>query len=361
VKEEFKYWLALTRISGMTWGRVSSLLNHLGGVEEIFRASTGALLECRDITLPIARRIKRFNDWDEVKREMKYLEKNAIFLIHILDSDYPEPLRNIYDPPLLLYYRGNVKLLKNKCMAIVGSRHPSDYGREATEKITRELCESGFTIVSGFAQGIDSEAHLTAIKVKGWTIGVFGCGIDVVYPAGNKWLYDLMVGSQLVITEFPPGTRPFKGNFPRRNRIISGLSSGVVIVEATRHSGSLITARCALEQGRDVFAVPGMITSPKSEGCHYLIKEGAKLVEGVADIIEEEKKIINPSPRIESLNLSDQERMVVDCLRSGKKHIDFIIQDVQMPSACVTGILTSLELSNIIKQLPGKYFELVVN
>lgn len=359
--KDLKYWIALSRISGINWERLRGLLGIFGGVKEIFYAPMSALLECKIITLPIAKRIRRFSEWDEVEEEIKYLKEISASLISITDNNYPELLRNIFDPPLILYCRGKKDLLNSKCMAVVGSRHPTEYGREVTKKLTDELCEAGFTIVSGFAQGIDSEAHQSAIDANGSTIAVFGSGIDVIYPAGNNELYNLLSGCHLIITEFPPGTKPFKSNFPRRNRIISGISTGVVVVEATLNSGSLITASCAVDQGRDVFAVPGMITSTRSQGCHYLIKQGAKPIESVKDIIEDFDVIKKNCLNIDDLNLSDNEKLIVETLKDGKKHIDIIIESVKMPSSDASGILTNLELSGIVKQLPGKYFELRLN
>lgn len=361
MSNDLRYWLALQKISGINWTRAIALIKHLGCVKEIFYSPISAILECKEITLPIAKRIRRFSEWDKIDKELKYLKNLSAYLITITDDDYPELLRNIFDPPLVLYCRGKRELLKSQCMAVVGSRHPTDYGREVTQKLTGELVEAGYTIVSGFAQGIDSEAHLSAIKSGGNTIAVFGSGIDVIYPAGNKELYTELINSQLIITEFPPETKPFKFNFPQRNRIISGLSKGVLVVEATLKSGSLITARCALEQGRDVYAVPGMITSSRSQGCHYLIKEGAKPIESVKDIIDDYRAINENSRDIDNLSLSDNERLIVETLKNGRKHIDIIIESVKMPSSSVTGILTSLELNNIVRQLSGKYFELKVN
>lgn len=355
---DLKYWLALNRISGITWERLKSLLELFGGVKEIFKAIKSELMECKEITPPIASRIKNFDEWKEIDKELYVLRRLSVSVIPVTDADYPDSLRNIYDPPLILYYKGNKELLKNKCMAVVGSRHPTEYGIEVTKKLTGELVDAGFTIVSGFAQGIDSEAHRAAIASGGRTIAVFGSGIDVIYPAGNEELYELLVKSHLIVTEFPPGTKPFKGNFPRRNRIISGLSKGVVVVEATLNSGSLITARYALEQGRDVFAVPGMITSTRSQGCHYLIKEGARPVESVKDMIDDVSMSKKNCLNIDTLNLSEKEKSIVSTLRDGKKHIDIIIESVKMPSSDTAGILTNLELSGIVRQLPGKYFEL---
>jgi DNA processing protein len=361
MKSDLKYWLALSRISGINSARAMALIKRFGGVKEIFYSPLSALLECKEITLPIARRLKRFSDWDDIEEELRYLKKISAYLIPITGVEYPELLKNIFDPPLLLYCKGNIELLNNKCIAVVGSRHPTDYGREATQKLTVELVEAGYTIVSGFAQGIDTEAHMSAVRAHGSTIAVFGSGIDVIYPAGNEELYSILSISHLMITEFPPGTKPFKSNFPQRNRIISGISTGVLVIEATTKSGSLITARYALEQGRDVFAVPGMITSTRSQGCHYLIKEGARPVESVRDIVDGFVNVKKNSVTIDELNISEEERLIVETLKDGKKHIDIIIESVKMPSSQVAGILTSLEIKNIVTQTSGKYFELKVD
>lgn len=362
MQKELKYYLALNRISGLTARRISHLLKRFT-ISEVFRAKPDDLICVESITKPIAMRIGSFSEWDEIDREIEYIEKNNIRIVTIFDDIYPAYLKEIFDPPFLLYARGDPALLNTLCFAIVGSRNPTSYGREVTRGIVRDLVALGFTIVSGFAQGIDSESHRGAIENGGRTIGVLGSGIDVIYPRDNFELYHRMIEGQLIVTEFPVGTEPFKGNFPRRNRIISGLSRGVLVVEATIDSGSLITARCALEQDREVFAVPGMVTSSRSKGCHLLIKQGARLVEGVEDILEEFGLAGNKSREtaIDTMNLSDDERLILEALRNGRTHIDLIIERVKRPSSEVAGILTSLELNGIVKQLPGKYFELRIN
>lgn len=358
---ELKYWLAVNRIEGLNWQRLKFLLEQYKSIKELFSSPPGELLSCGALTKPIAKRIIEFGEWDEIDEEIRRMNELSVKVITIIEEEYPGVLRNIYDPPPVLYCLGRTELLRTKCMAVVGTRHPTEYGIEVTQKLTTELVEAGYTIVSGFAQGIDAESHLSAIRSGGNTIAVFGSGVDVVYPAGNMALYEQMSESQLIISEFPMGTKPFKINFPKRNRIISGLSEGVIVMEATLKSGSLITARCALEQNRDVFAVPGMITSTRSQGCHYLIKEGARPVESINDITGDFNYPAKRELNLDELNLKEEEKMIVKLLKDGRKHIDIIIESVKIPSSSVTGILTVLELNNIVRQLPGKYFELKVN
>ncbi|MCK4649099.1 DNA-processing protein DprA, partial [bacterium] len=248
-------------------------------------------------------------------------------------------------------------------IAIVGSRRATTYGRLTAQRLSAQLAAQGITIISGMARGIDSEAHKGALAVGGRTIAVLGCGIDVVYPPENRALEERIASSGAVITEFPFGTRPFAGNFPKRNRIISGLSIGVIIVEAAQRSGALITARLALEQGREVFAVPGSTTSPYSKGTHNLIKEGAKLVEDIDDILEELKPLIEIAKEKGKENqdflrpiLSKEEEIIYNLVTQEPKHIDIFIQESKLPAQRAIAILTNLQIKGLIKELSGKNF-----
>jgi len=367
----FKYWIALKSIAGVGNITFPALVNKFGSLPAIFAAPVSKLSEILGISKNIATAITGFNDWGKVKAELELLDKNEIKIITYQDELYPAKLMNIYDRPPFLYVRGNLNK-DDINIAVVGSRLASTYGKYTTEKISRELALKGLTIVSGMARGIDSTAHRGALTAHGRTIAVLGSGLDVIYPPENKKLFAEIIENGAVISEFPLGTPPRSANFPTRNRIISGMSYGVVIVEAGEKSGSLITARLALEQGREVFAVPGSIDSAGSRGTNKLIKQGAKLIENTDDILEEifpqfERTIVlKPSPVsnsevIEAKSseiLSDVDQKIVDLVSGGRVHIDDLISSTGLSSASILSSLTTLELKEIIKQYPGKFFSL---
>ena len=282
------------------------------------------------------------------------------------DERYPELLRAIYDPPAVLYCDGSVEPGDRQAVAIVGSRQATPYGLRITETLAGELSALGFTILSGFARGIDAAAHRAALAAGGRTIAVLGCGLDVDYPPGHASLHAEIAGSGAVLTEFAPGTPPRATNFPRRNRIISGLALGVVVVEAAEDSGSLITARLALEQGREVFAVPGPIDVPTSQGPHGLLKQGATLVETVDDIVEEllpqldrPLQTLKTEPIAalpEHVELSPSERTVLEVMSREPLHLDDLTERSRLTTPAVAGILLGLELKALVKQLPGQRY-----
>ena len=282
------------------------------------------------------------------------------------DERYPELLRAIYDPPAVLYCDGSVEPGDRQAVAIVGSRQATPYGLRITETLAGELSALGFTILSGFARGIDAAAHRAALAAGGRTIAVLGCGLDVDYPPGHASLHAEIAGSGAVLTEFAPGTPPRATNFPRRNRIISGLALGVVVVEAADDSGSLITARLALEQGREVFAVPGPIDVPTSRGPHGLLKQGAKLVETVDDIVEEllpqldrPLQTLKTEPIAalpEHVELSPSERTVLEVMSREPLHLDDLTERSRLTTPAVAAILLGLELKALVKQLPGQRY-----
>ena len=282
------------------------------------------------------------------------------------DERYPELLRAIYDPPAVLYCDGSVEPGDRQAVAIVGSRQATPYGLRITETLAGELSALGFTILSGFARGIDAAAHRAALAAGGRTIAVLGCGLDVDYPPGHASLHAEIAGSGAVLTEFAPGTPPRATNFPRRNRIISGLALGVVVVEAADDSGSLITARLALEQGREVFAVPGPIDVPTSQGPHGLLKQGATLVETVDDIVEELlPQLDRPLQTLKSepiaalpehVELSPSERTVLEVMSREPLHLDDLTERSRLTTPAVAAILLGLELKALVKQLPGQRY-----
>ncbi len=294
---------------------------------------------------------------------LEKLNKENVKIITLFDDEYPIKLRNIIDMPHILYYKGNINACNNLSIAVVGSRKATSYGKWAAEKFTKELSEMNVTIISGLAAGIDSIAHKTAIKYNSPTIGVIGCGIDIVYPKQNEQLYkEVIENNGAVITEFPFKTKPMPMNFPIRNRIISGLSDGILVIEAQEKSGTLITASHAGEQGKDIFAVPGNINSLYSKGTNALIKDGAKLVSSIDDIVEEInelKNFIHKNRKIENYDkLSDDELKLINVLKLGEKNILEILEEVQMDVGEILSILTMLEMKGVVKQYPGKIFYL---
>ncbi len=290
--------------------------------------------------------------------------EDKIKIFSFTDKDYPTNLRYIYDPPPTLYIEGEIIPKDNIAIAIIGSRQGTYYGLRNAENLSFELATKGITIISGLARGVDSAAHRGALKAKGRTIAVLGSGLNVIYPPENKKLADKIAQSGAIVSEFPLDTPPHRQNFPRRNRIISGLSLGVVVVEAAKRSGALITANFALEQGREVFALPGKIDSFASGGTHNLIKQGAKLIESSEDIIEELEPLISAylkeakrdSKTETEPNLEEEEKQVYSCLSSEPIHIDEVIQKVTLSYGRLLTCLLKLEHKRLVKELPGKVF-----
>ncbi|PIU41777.1 MAG: DNA-protecting protein DprA [Candidatus Omnitrophica bacterium CG07_land_8_20_14_0_80_42_15] len=277
------------------------------------------------------------------------------------DPKYPKNLRDTYDPPEVLYVNGELLPQDEAAVALVGTRRPTYYGMQACEKLSYDLALYGITIVSGMARGIDTAAHRGALKAGGRTIAVLGSGHDNIYPKENKKLYEEITKSGAVVSEFPDDTPPYKWNFPQRNRVISGLSLGVVVIEAPKKSGALITVDFALEQGREVFAMPGKVNSLASEGTHQLIKDGAKLVENANDIIEELeiklKKFLKENKTKENnLLLDEKEEEICRFLTDEPKHIDEIALESKIPVNKVLSVLTQLVIKRVVKELPGKKF-----
>ena len=290
----------------------------------------------------------------------KKLQDYDIQPLTILDQDYPNLLRNISNPPPILYVRGSFSKEDELSIGIVGSRIASYYGKRMAEKFSRSLVNLNFTIVSGMARGVDTVAHETAIDAGGRTIAFLGSGLDVVYPRENKKLMRQIIKNGAVVSEFPLGTEPFAVNFPQRNRLISGMSLGIVVVEATMRSGTFTTVKWALEQGKEVFAIPGDTQRKTSMGTNKLIQKGAKLTVSVNDIIEEfpflKKKDFTPPPSVNKIALTESEKIIFDSLNDIPILIDNIIEKIKLPSSKVSSILLSLEIKGLVKQLPGKQF-----
>jgi DNA processing protein len=295
---------------------------------------------------------------DEICRR---LGENRVHMVSLVDPDYPCLLREIPSPPPLLFYKGSVSDTMRDGIAIVGSRRASLGGLRMASYLARELAGRGFAIVSGLARGIDTAAHKGALEVGGLTIAVLGTGIDVIYPSENRGLADGISQSGAVVTEFPPGTAPLRQNFPQRNRIISGLSLGTIVVEAGEMSGALITADCALEQNRSVFAVPGAPGYAGSRGTNSLLKQGAKLVESVEDILEEISPQVAGSERRSNLScchgaLNSEEQQVMDLLSDVPAHVDEISRSLGLESRDTLTLLLALETKGLVRSMPGKLY-----
>ena len=357
--EAREYWLALTLIKGLGSIRLSKLLQHFGEPALIWSAEQQSLATVSGIGASLASSIVRQREKVNIVQLKERLLHGGINYFTIMDRQYPEILKNMYDPPPVLFYKGIINF-ENPAVAIVGSRRSTGYGCSIAARLAYELAERGVSVVSGLARGIDTCGHLGALKAKGYTIAVLGSGLDQIYPAENRKLLREIVAKGLVLSEYPPGTEPLPGNFPQRNRIISGLSRGVVVVEASRQSGSLITADLALEQGREIFAVPGNINRPQSQGCNNLIKKGAKMVTAVDDILEElflDLDFAQPAKRISYPQLSDREEVVVQLLQEeGEMNVDQIIQRSHFTVAQVNTILLKLELKGLVKREAGKKY-----
>ncbi len=362
---DLKYWIALNFIPDVGPVLAGRLLSAFGSPENIFHASVHELKQIEDVGESRARNIAGFRQWDHVSREIERAEKNKIRLLTRDDKAYPETLRRIHGAPVVLYIKGELKDDDKYAIAMVGSRNSTIYGLQMAEKISQRLAQSGLTVVSGMARGIDSASHKSVLKAGGRTVAVLGSGIDVPYPPENKSLIGEIASSGAVVSEFPFGTLPNRENFPMRNRIISGLSLGVIVVEAALDSGSLITVAYALEQGREVFAVPGNVTSINSKGTNDLIKKGAKLVESAEEVLNEIGPQIKGLLREEITEakkpqpaMSDEEKAVFDYLGNEPKHIDAIIREINLPTNKALSILLSLELKGAVRQTQGKHFSL---
>ena len=364
---DLKFLLALSFIEDIGPVTTGRLLSAFHTPEAIFGAGFAELSSAGEISALKAKKITEFNAWDRIDREIEKAEHHNIRIVTLFDKEYPEPLSHLENAPPILYVKGDLIEDDRFALAIVGSRDMSAYGRKIAADLSSKLASAGLTIVSGMARGIDTVSHSGALNAGGRSIAVLGCGLDICYPAENKKLMTTISGSGCVISEFPMGTPPVRENFPRRNRLISGLSLGVLVVEATARSGSLITARFALEQGKEIFAVPGNITSDTARGTNGLIKMGAKPVQGAEDIIEELSAQIKGMlkvkdfsvPKYAQLEINDEEKAICNILGSDSKHIDHIVRELKMPAARLSGLLLGLEIKGIIRQTAGNNFSML--
>jgi DNA processing protein len=367
-------WLAISLTPGLGPTKARKLAEHFGSAEAVFRASLTEL-EATGIQVVSAQSLATGKSAELAREEIAQASAAGVTLVSLDDSSYPPRLKEIYDPPLILRVRGNPDVLTQPGVAMVGTRHPSPYGSGMAERLACDLAAQGLVIISGMARGVDTASHRGAITAKGKTVAVFGTGVDVIYPKENTRLSEqiLALGGAL-ISEFPLGTFAAPQNFPIRNRIISGMSAGVLVVEAAEYSGTRITARCALEQNRDVFAVPGNVTNKNSWGPNTLIKQGAKLVATWEDVWEdlptEVRLALTPPASPESSDASSaslfpneglppHEKKILSLLKADEStHIDEIVERLEndLSSSEIFAALFELELAGKVRQMPGKNF-----
>jgi DNA processing protein len=357
--------IALNLIEHVGPVRVRQLLEHFGDAPAVLRASKLQLLRVRGVGEETAEAIANWEKTVDLSGELKRIGEFGCQVIIQTDEDYPDLLRQIYDPPIVLYLKGKLTAKDKNAVAMVGSRQTTHYGLETARKLAYQLAYVGVTVVSGGARGIDTAAHQGALSAKGRTVAVLGTGINLVFPPENNELFDRIAANGAVITQFPFNRPADKQSFPIRNRIVAGMTLGTVVVEADMNSGALITANFATEYGRQVFAVPGRIDSPRSKGCHDVIKKGAKLCEGAEDILSEFEYLFPASNRppsasetgvLPALELSENEQKAYDALNNEESSIDEVIRRSGLPSSAVSVALLSLEMKRVVKQLPGKLF-----
>jgi DNA processing protein len=356
---DLKFWVAFNRIQGIGRVRFSQLESHFGDLEEAWQAGPSELkaagLDAKTVASIVDARLAVSPDG-----EMDLLRRHQVKALTWNDPLFPSRLREIYDVPPLLYVRGTITPEDEWAIAVVGTRGATVYGRQVTERLAVDLVHNKITIVSGLARGIDSVAHRAALETGGRTIAVMACGLDLVYPAENTKIAQAITHQGALISEHPLGTRPKAEHFPRRNRIMSGMCLGVVVAEAGETSGALITARLALEQNREVFAVPGSILSPASRGTNRLIQDGAKLVRHAQDILEELNLSMIPRqlPMEETSTADPTESLLLQHLRAEPVHIDEVCRLSQLPVATVSSTLAMMELKGMVRQLGGMNYAL---
>jgi DNA processing protein len=372
---DIEKWLKLIRADSVGPVTFAKLIKHFSTIDYVLGASVSELAKVDGIGFKTAEQIAATRDKFNTSAELELARKLGVWLINLADERYPSLLKRIYDPPPVLYIKGSLVAADNLAISIVGSRRCSLYGQEQSSQLAHFLSSAGFTICSGMARGIDTAAHQGALSAGGRTIAVQGCGLANIFPPENKKLFELIADSGACISELPLQYEPLAENFPPRNRIIAGLSLGTIVVEAAPNSGALITAAAALENNREVMAVPGKIDSPLSRGTHQLIKQGAKLVESVEDVMEAlgyigerlqshvtaaaaeaSERIEKPLFDVSQLNLSGNEKTIYDCLSKEPLHIEQIIAGTNLTPGGINAGLISLRLKGLIRQLPGSLF-----
>jgi DNA processing protein len=351
--------LALNLLPGLGPRLTAALLRRFGSASAVRRASAAQLREVPHIGAKLSEDLWQALQSVDVDAELALIEKHGVDLRALGAQDYPASLAEIYDPPHLLYVRGTIEPADGKAVALVGSRKFTGYGRRAAERLATGLARAGYTIVSGLARGIDGIAHRAALDAGGRTLAVLAGGLSRIYPPEHADLAEAVAAAGALITETPMAGEPLPGLFPARNRIISGLSRCVVIVEAGDKSGALITAEHAAEQGRPVFAVPGPVDSPTSAGCNALIRQGAVLARGAEDIVEELEGVSSPVPAAASPppQMDDGQRRLWEFLADGPRHLDEMAQRLTMPVPQLTGTLLAMEMKKLVRRLPGNRYE----
>ena len=370
-------WLRLHLATGVGSKTFAKLLKYFGGIDQVLGATAGQLASVPGIGRKKSEKMARGRDEADVDKELALAEQSGVRILTLESPDYPPLLKEIVDPPHVLYVKGEFAREDSLAVAMVGSRNCSIYGQEQASRLSHQLAAAGFTIVSGLARGIDTAAHRGAIAAEGRTTAVQGCGLALVFPPENKKLAEQIAGGYgVVVSELPMTFEPLATTFPMRNRIISGLALGTIIVEARRNSGGMITARLAMEQNREVLAVPGRVDAPGSHGPHQLIKDGAKLVERIEDILEglgqigtlihdhaveraaaAEEETEPTLFDVSRFKLSEDEAAIMACLDQEALHIDEIIARTGLPAGKVNAGVTALQLKGILKQLPGSYYQ----
>lgn len=365
-EQDLLYWLALVRAPGLGSIGISRLLEQIDTPRGLFDKGADERLALGQKT----REYLKNPDWAAAEQDLQWADGVARHIITRQDPRYPERLAQISDPPPLLFVNGDPEVLLTPQLAIVGSRNPTPSGARSAGEFAHFLAASGITVSSGLATGIDGAAHNGALAAEGLTLAVTGTGPDRIYPSRHRELAHRVVDQGALVTEFPPGTRPHPGNFPRRNRIISGLSLGVLVVEAAKKSGSLITARLAMEQGREVFAIPGSIHNPLARGCHQLIRQGAKLVETAADILEElapllagmsilQPQLAENSPTDAPREWDQEYRQLLTALDYDPQPVDLLIERSGLTAEAVSSMLLVLELEGRVSSAPGGRYSLL--
>ncbi len=351
--DESLYWVALSLVSKLGARRIRRLVDFFGSARAAFNAPPEELYAAGIHAQAVAALVEERTSIDPASA-FESLRKSGFGVLTLYAEGYPPLLKAIYDPPAVLYYRGHAEVLCAPCVAVVGSRRATAYGRAAAFRLGESLGRAGVTVVSGMARGIDTSAHQGVLHGEGTTAAVLGCGLDICYPPENRRLRERIVEKGVVLSEFPPGVPPKPAHFPLRNRIISGLSLATVVVEAGERSGALITADCALEQGRDVFAVPGSVTSPYSRGTHRLLKDGAGLAESAADILSALGMAApEPPPAVPVTALQEQ---ILSAMEFETMHFDELVSRTGLAAAAVFAALSGLELASLVRKLPGNYY-----
>jgi DNA processing protein len=357
--------VALNMVDHVGPVRVRQLLDHLGDAPAILHASKAQLLQVRGIGDETAEAIANWEKTVDLASELKRIQDFGCRIVTQADEEYPDLLRQIYDPPIALYVKGQLGAKDKNAVAMVGSRRTTHYGIETARKLAYQLAYVGVTVVSGGARGIDTAAHQGALSAKGRTLCVLGTGINIVFPPENAELFERIAANGAVITQYPFNRNADKQSFAIRNRIVAGTTLGTIVVEANLSSGALITANFAVEYGRQIFAVPGRVDSPQSKGCHDLIKKGAKLCEGAEDVLSEFEYLFPGSNRppsaaeggtLPALTLSENEQKIYDTLSNEEVPMDEVIRHSGLPASTVSVALLSLEMKRLIRQLPGKLF-----